>query len=76
MNGMFRETAFVNLDLSNFDTSKVTTMYQMFYNIASIVGEKGTTYDADHKDFEYARVDDPDNDKPGYFTYKAAPTNS
>ena len=36
----------------------------------SLVGERGTSFSAEHRTYEYARVDDPDNDKPGYFTYK------
>ena len=31
MNGMFKNSGFVNLDLDSFDTSKVTIMKQMFY---------------------------------------------
>ena len=27
-------------------------------------------------DYEYARIDDPSNGKPGYFTYKAAPNGT
>ena len=42
----------------------------MFYNCTNLVGGKGTTYDANLYDLTYARIDDPDNGKPGYFTYK------
>lgn len=65
------------------DCSALTTIYvgddwvmdelqystDMFKNCVSIVGGKGTTYDADHVDEAYARIDEgPDN--PGYFTEK------
>ena len=36
----------------------------------SIVGGKGTTYNTQKYDKEYACIDDPDNGKPGYFTLK------
>jgi surface protein len=36
-----------------------------------IVGGEGTTYSSSHVDSEYARIDDPANGRPGYFTYKA-----
>ena len=37
-----------------------------------LVGGAGTKYDSNHTDKEYARIDDPANGKPGYFTYKSA----
>lgn len=37
----------------------------------SIVGGEGTIFSLSHVDSEYARIDDPSNGKPGYFTYKA-----
>ena len=33
-----------------------------------LIGGAGTTYDVNHKGGEYARIDDPTNGKPGYFT--------
>ena len=48
----------------------------MFTGNGKLVGEKGTKYSSDRMDKEYARIDDPDNGKPGYFTYKEAPTKS
>ena len=54
----------VTLDSSN--------MLGMFGVCLSLVGGAGTLYDENHIDKEYARVDDPDNGKPGYFTYKAS----
>jgi hypothetical protein len=42
----------------------------IFYGDTNLVGGAGTTYDQNHIDAEYARVDDPENGKPGYFTLK------
>ena len=53
-----------------WDTSNVTNSDIMFDGDNKLVGGAGTTYDNNHKDAEYARVDDPTNDKPGYFTLK------
>jgi hypothetical protein len=44
----------------------------MFNRDTELVGGAGTTYDSNHIDVEYARVDDPDNGKPGYFTLKTS----
>lgn len=59
---------------SKFDMSDKAVESYMFSNCNNLVGEKGTSY----KDMgsyvqtfsKYARLDDPDNDKPGYFTLK------
>ena len=45
----------------------------MFSSCTSIVGGAGTTFTYSYTNKAYARVDDPTNGKPGYFTYKAAP---
>ena len=94
------------LDLSNFDTSNVTNTQGMFgaTNLVTIyaspkftlgdtvlsdymftkrisgfnglsdsyvlTGGAGTTYDSSHTNKEYARIDDPANGRPGYFTLK------
>ena len=93
------------LDLSSFDTSKVTSMGTMFgggrqdtmihnamfdtiyvsdkftnagvspttevFNRTSTaIGGAGTTWSQDHMTADYARIDDPDNGEPGYFTLK------
>lgn len=93
------------LDLSSFDTSKVTSMGTMFgggrqdtmihnamfdtiyvsdkftnagvssttevFNRTStVIGGAGTTWSQDHMTADYARIDDPDNGEPGYFTLK------
>ncbi len=48
-------------------TDAVTSSSQMFNNCTSIVGEKGTTYDPNHKDKAYAHIDGgPSN--PGYLS--------
>lgn len=45
----------------------------MFEADTKLVGGQGTTYNNSHMRKDYARIDDPSNGKPGYFTYKAAP---
>ena len=45
----------------------------MFEADTKLVGGQGTTYNNSYMRKEYARIDDPGNGKPGYFTYKAAP---
>ena len=42
----------------------------MFNVTENIVGGAGTRFTWDYIDAEYARVDDPQNGKPGYFTLK------
>ena len=54
----------------NFDTTKVTNSLNMFLFDNKLKGEAGTAYDTNHTDVSYARVDDPTNGKPGYFTLK------
>ena len=43
----------------------------MFIDCTSLVGGKGTTYDADHVDQEYAHIDGGTSN-PGYFTAKSS----
>ena len=57
---------------TNWNTSAVTSSSGMFRYDTKLVGGAGTIYDANHFNVEYARVDDPANGKPGYFTYKSA----
>ena len=45
----------------------------MFEADTKLIGGQGTTYNNSYMRKEYARIDDPSNGKPGYFTYKAAP---
>jgi surface protein len=54
---------------NEWDVSKVRTSYSMFYLNNKLRGGAGTTYNSSYG-IEYARVDDPDNGKPGYFTLK------
>ena len=42
----------------------------MFIYCDSLVGGSGTAYAIEHNDATYARIDDPTNSKPGYFTLK------
>ena len=45
----------------------------LFTDTPKLVGGAGT-HQSNYDNFRtYARVDDPSNSKPGYFTYKAAP---
>ena len=49
--------------------SNVDNSIYMFTNCNSLIGGAGTTYDKNHYDGEYARIDEgPGN--PGYLTYK------
>ena len=40
----------------------------MFNMCVNLVGGNGTIYSEDHVDSTYARIDDPENGNPGYFT--------
>ena len=53
----------------SFSTDSVTNDYSMFYGCTSLAGGNGTAYNGSLMD--YARIDDPANGLPGYFT--AAP---
>ena len=57
---------------SNFVTTAATTHYNMFVFCNSLIGGAGTTYDDTNfiNDIIYARIDDPANGNPGYFTRK------
>ncbi len=59
-------TIYVSTD---FVTSAVTNGDYMFYNRRAICGGQDTTYDTEHVDTEYARIDGA-NGEPGYFTDK------
>ena len=58
-----------NLDNSYTDSDMFGNS-SAFYT-KKIVGGAGTTFSSSHVDAEYARIDDPSNGRPGYFTYKA-----
>ncbi len=51
-----------------WDTSNMEYSDYVFYEDENLVGEKGTTFDSDHIDAEYAIVDDAP-DHPGYLTH-------
>ncbi|MBO7609035.1 MAG: BspA family leucine-rich repeat surface protein [Muribaculaceae bacterium] len=52
-----------------WNTDNVTSSDYMFKYSTNLVGGSGTTYDENHVDMEYARIDGgPDSDTPGYFT--------
>lgn len=52
-----------------WNTANVTDSWYMFEGCERLVGGRGTTYDPDHIDVEYAHIDGgPDN--PGYLTDK------
>ena len=51
----------------DWSTAAVTDSYEMFYSCTSLVGGKGTTYDANHIDAAYAHIDGGSSNL-GYFT--------
>ena len=53
--------------LESCTLSRANDSTSMFANCTSLVGGAGTTYDADHVDADYARIDGGATD-PGYFT--------
>lgn len=54
-----------------WSTANVSETTNMFTNSTNLVGGRGTQYDPDHTEFEYAHIDGgPDN--PGYLTDKNA----
>ena len=54
----------------SWNQATISSSVNTFKNSIALVGGAGTTYDPSHIDKEYARIDDPDNGKPGYFTLK------
>ena len=56
---------------STWDVTSVPNTILMFINCYNLVGGMGTTYDPNHIDGLYARIDGG-NDFPGYFTAKNA----
>ena len=52
----------------DWNTARVTNSDAMFLGCDLLVGGNGTTYNADHINAEYARIDKPG--RPGYFTPK------
>ena len=71
MSGMFYNSANLKTIYASdkFNTNKATKSTSMFENCTNLVGGAGTTYDANHIDKEYARIDGGTS-SPGYFTLK------
>ena len=70
MSEMFRDCSAlktVNVAMGAFSTDAVKSSENMFTDAVSIVGGRGTAYDAAHIDKEYARIDFGKRE-PGYFT--------
>jgi len=55
---------------NKFIVKQDTLSDEMFLYSYKLTGGNGTPYDENNTDKTYARIDDPDNEKPGYFTYK------
>ena len=61
------ETIYVS-DKFVVNTTDSNKIRRMFMYSRELKGGKGTTYDESNVTSVYARIDDPDNGKPGYFT--------
>ena len=61
------ETIYVS-DKFVVNTTDSNKIRRMFMFSRKLKGGKGTTYDEANVTSVYARIDDPDNGKPGYFT--------
>ena len=65
------KTIYVGDGWSTEGLTAANSSTNMFAACTSIVGGKGTTYDANHWDKEYARIDGgPESETPGYLTEK------
>lgn len=53
---------------SGWSTAKVTGSTNMFTGSNNLKGGAGTPYNSSKTNKAYARIDDPENGKPGYFT--------
>ena len=70
-NGTFYNAKIKTVYVSDkFVTTKVDPESNVFNNTSVIVGGAGTTWS--QKTAVFARIDDPDNGNPGYFTMKGA----
>ena len=59
---------------SGWSTAAVTSGDYVFSGCTNLMGGAGTSYDANHVDYTYARIDGgPNSTTPGYFTDKNAP---
>ena len=76
MDGLFGECSSLETIYANtwFVTTAVTSSAGMFDGDTNLVWWNGTTYDANHINAEYARIDGK-NDLPGYFTEKTSDTS-
>jgi surface protein len=63
------ETVYVS---ESWTTASVNSSQDMFTDCTSLQGGAGTAFDPAKTNKEYARIDDPDNGKPGYFTHISA----
>ena len=54
---------------SGWNTASVNVSNNMFYGCVNIIGEQGTTYDANHVDASYAHIDGGSSN-PGYLSFK------
>ena len=59
---------------SGWSTAAVTSGDYVFSGCTNLMGGAGTSYDANHVDYTYARIDGGENN-PGYFTEKNASYN-
>lgn len=77
MSYMFRDCpALTTIYVSNeWSTTSVTYGVNMFDGCTTLVGGRGTVYDADHTDYTYAHIDGGTSN-PGYFTDKNATTTN
>ena len=57
----------INTEVANYHANPVGGGQYVFTG-CPIVGGNGTVYDEEHTDYTYARIDDPANNMPGYFT--------
>ena len=69
MNEMFKDCTGLTTIIAGDDwnTDSVTVSDEMFSNCTSLVGSRGTAYDADHVDVSYAHIDGGPNN-PGYMS--------
>ena len=73
MASMFRSCDKLTTIYANdkFDSYNARNNYaQVFEDSKKLIGGAGTTYQSFRYNGDYARMDDPANDKPGYFTNK------
>ena len=65
----FVTTALTNDPIANHPEGNTNSSH-LFVNCTKLVGGTGTTCNSSNTDKTYARIDDPTNGKPGYFTRK------